>query len=82
MSIADSTQEKNFLALATELICLLKDNGGESKQNPDSTDETSDGGMRLKNGWEFKGWRFQNSNNEKAKTLKDGTVMRWCTDDS
>ena len=74
----ESGQEKQFLALATEILTKMKD------QNSSSGDKTvletnSDGGIKLKNGRELKAWRFQNPNNEKTKTLKDGTVMKWCT---
>ena len=69
------SQEKNFLALATEILQQAK--AGKVEQS--SSEGTSDGGIRLKNGRELKAWRFENPKNEKSKTLKDGTIMKWCT---
>ena len=70
-------EQKNFLALATELLHKVKDGKVESAPSQGASGE----GIRLKNGRELKAWRFQNPNNDKTKTLKDGTVMKWCTND-
>ena len=70
-------EEKNFLALATDILQKLKD----GKVEESGSQNTSDGGIRLKNGRELKAWRFHNPNGEKTKTLKDGTVMKWCVND-
>jgi len=73
-----SGDQKQFLALATELLETMKE---EKKQSSgqQADEKTSDGGICLKNGRELKAWRFENPNNEKTKTLKDGTNMMWCT---
>ena len=72
-------QEKNFLALATEI--LQQAQKGKVEQPSISETTSSDGSIRLRNGRELKAWRFENPRNEKTKTLKDGTVMRWCLND-
>ena len=71
------TEEKQFLALATELIEAMKGQKSSTSIQPYSG-KTDDGGIKLKNGRELKAWRFDNPNNEPTKTLKDGTVMGWC----
>ena len=71
------TEEKQFLALATELIEAMKGQKPSSSSHS-SSEKTEDGGIKLRNGRELKVWRFQNPSNEQTKTLKDGTIMRWC----
>ena len=73
-----SGQEKQFLALAIEILSKMKDQNSSFNKQTDSK-TTSDEGIKLKNGQELKAWRFQNPNSEKTKTLKDETVMNWCT---
>ena len=75
--LTPGTQQKNFLALATEIFKAAKD------QKPEGSTERRDGtnseeGIRLRNGRELKAWRFRNPNGEKTKILKDSTVMEWC----
>ena len=77
ISHSPKTEEKQFLALATEILESMKDKKG-SNNNDAGSENTSDGRIKLKNGRELKSWRFQNPNNDKTKTLKDGTVMKWC----
>ena len=76
-SSPSKNEEKNFLALATEILQRAKEGGAEVP----SSETMSDGGIRLKNGRELKAWRFENPTNAKTKTLKDGTVMKWCSND-
>ena len=79
---ASSGDEKNFLMLATEILRNIKDpKPNHSGSSSNEAQKTSDGGIRLRNGRELKAWRFENPKNEQTKILKDGTVMRWCTND-
>ena len=58
----------------------MKDpNSNSSSSSLNNVPKTANSGIRLRNGRELKAWRFENPKNEKTKTLKDGTVMRWCT---
>ena len=74
--------EKNFLALATEILKNMKDpKPNHSSSSSNEVQKTADGGIRLRNGRELKAWRFENPKNEKTRTLKDRMVMQWCTND-
>ena len=66
------SNEKKFLALATELINTLKQNKGlgeETEKGPGNTGKRS-----------YLPWRFENLDGEKTKEVK-GTLMRWCSND-
>ena len=69
---AAPSNEKNFLALATELINTLKQNkvpGKETEKGPGNAGKLS-----------YLPWRFENSDGEKKKKVK-GTLTRWCSND-
>ena len=66
------SDEKNFLALATELISSLKRNGG--------AEGGSGGKVRSEGKRSYLPWRFENPEGLKTKEVK-GTIMRWCSND-
>ena len=71
-SIESQGNEKNFLALATELIKSLKgnsENGNNPGNRPGKDEKRS-----------FLPWRFLNPEGLKTKDVK-GTIMTWCTND-
>ena len=65
--------EKNFLALATELISSLKANGETTKQP-----EGGKFGNRAKRS--YLPWRFKKPEGEKTKMVRR-TLMKWCSND-
>ena len=68
-------KEKNFLALATEILEQTRTNGnGRGRTpNPDNNDESN----RTRN---YQEWRFSNPDGAKTKVV-EGTTMKWCTND-
>ena len=66
------TDEKNFLALATDLINKFKPNQGANDKGEDKL------GSRGKRS--YLPWRFENPDGAKTKEVK-GTMMRWCSND-
>ena len=72
-----SLDEKNFLALATELIRTV----ARKQPTATSSEQGSDGSVTLKNGMVLKPWRFDNPNNESTKKLDGGAIMKWCEND-
>ena len=66
------SDEKNFLALATELISSFKKNNGSG---------STFGGKGGSDGKEsYLPWSFENPKELKTTEVK-GTIMRWCTND-
>ena len=67
------SEEKNFLALATEILQKLR--GNRSSMPSDNgylKREYTQAGDRS-----FQPWRFENQGNELKKVVK-GTIMKWC----
>ena len=73
---AKDKEEKNFLALATEILKKFGDQSGKNHNGGASREKaTSQPGERT-----YKAWRTENPNKEKEKIVK-GTKMKWCTND-
>ena len=70
---AEKEQEKNFLALATEILEQARVNGNDSS----SKSGGKDGSNRTRT---FQEWRFQNPDKAKTKVV-EGTTMKWCHND-
>ena len=68
---SNPTDQKNFLALATELISNLKNSNRGSADD----DKKENGGRRT-----YLPWRFDNPEGATTKEVR-GTVMRWCSND-
>ena len=68
---AKEKEEKNFLALATEILKKFGDNSkpptsGKERRGEQPAERT------------YQAWRTENPNNEKERMVK-GTKMKWCT---
>ena len=68
---SNPTDQKNFLALATELISNLKNSNRGSADD----DKKENGGRRT-----YLPWRFDNPEGATTKEVR-GIVMRWCSND-
>ena len=70
--------ERNYLALATELMGKMKEmtqKSGSNYQKQPATDKQNEGARS------YMPWRFENPDNKPTKILKNGVTMKWCSKD-